>query len=100
MKMGSDLKVFNQPMKPMMKRAISRTSSKSKLAAPRAGTATPRRSRADQAMAERLMSLLKAGADTRTSKVKRIRQSVRSRSYENELKLSVAMERMAQDLSV
>jgi len=51
-------------------------------------------------MAKRLMSLLKAGADTRTSKVKRIRQSVRSRSYENELKLSVAMERMAQDLSV
>ena len=49
--------------------------------------------------AKRLMLLLKTGADTRIAKVKRIRQSVRTRSYENELKLTVALDRMAHDLA-
>ena len=43
--------------------------------------------------------MLKAGADTRITKVKRVRQSVRARSYENELKLSIALERMVSELS-
>jgi len=64
------------------------------------GTAPKKRSRADRTTVKRLMSLLKTGADTRTKKVKRIRASVRTRSYENELKLSIALERMSRDLVI
>jgi hypothetical protein len=66
---------------------------------PVAGAAKPKRSRADRAAAKHLLAMLKAGSDTRIKKVKRIRQSVRTRSYENELKLSIAMERMVRELS-
>ena len=64
-----------------------------------AQTPAKRRSRADRATAKRFMSLLHAGADARVKKIKRIRQSVRTRNYENELKLSVALDRMASDLA-
>jgi hypothetical protein len=80
-----------------MKRRVSQPSVTSATAA---GTATKPRSRSDRAAAKRFMSLIKAGADTRVKKIKRIRQSVRTRSYENELKLSVALDRMAQDLAL
>ena len=97
--MGSIYRVSNQLMKTMMKRAISKKLIRPEIVqTPPVGAATGR-SRADQMAAEHLMSLLKAGADTRTAKVKRIRQSVRSRSYENELKLSVAMDRLTGDLA-
>ena len=33
----------------------------------------------------------------RVKKIKKVRQSVRARSYENELKLSIAIERMIGD---
>jgi hypothetical protein len=84
-----------------MKRRVSQPSATAATAAGTAEITGPKpRSRADRAAAKRFMALLRAGADTRVKKVKRIRQSVRTRSYENELKLSVAMDRMAQDLAL
>ena len=56
-----------------------------------------KRSRTDRSAVKHLMALLKSGSDTRISKIKRIRQSVRTRSYENELKLSIAMDRMVRE---
>jgi hypothetical protein len=78
-----------------MKAVVKRAGSQSSATSP--GPAA-KRSRGDRAVAKRFLSLLKSGADTRVSKVKRIRQSVRTRSYENELKLSIALERMVRDL--
>jgi hypothetical protein len=72
-----------------MKRRAIKTSSQPK----------PRRSRADRAAVKMFMSLLQAGSDTRIKKVKRIRQSVRTRAYENELKLSIAMDRLVRELA-
>ncbi len=60
----------------------------------------PRRTRADKQAAQHLLAVLRAGGDARITKIKRVRQSVRARSYENELKLSIAIERMARELSV
>jgi hypothetical protein len=57
-----------------------------------------RRSGAEVALMRQFLSVLKSGGDARLKKVKRIRQSVRTRSYENDLKLSIAAERMAGDL--
>jgi hypothetical protein len=53
------------------------------------------RSRADRAVAAKLFALLKSGGDARVSKVRRVKQSVRRKSYENELKLSIAVDRLA-----
>jgi len=86
---GSDFATAQKPMNAMMKRRNS---------IPEV-TAKARRSRSDRSVARRLLSLLKSGADTRVKKVKRIRQSVRTRSYENELKLSIATDRLARELS-
>jgi hypothetical protein len=41
-----------------------------------------------------MMQRLKAGRDVRKSKVRKIRASIRAGSYENNLKLSVALDRM------
>jgi hypothetical protein len=60
----------------------------------RPSQAKRKRSRAERAVAERFLDVLKAGGDARVGKVRRVKQSVRRRSYENELKLSVAVERM------
>jgi hypothetical protein len=59
----------------------------------------PRRTRAEKQTVQHLLAVLKTGGDARLTKIKRVRQSVRARSYENELKLSIAIERMAQELS-
>jgi hypothetical protein len=83
-------------MKAKMKRRISQDPSTAK---PAAGPKKTRRSRADRAAVNHLLALLKSGSDTRLKKVKRIRQSVRTRSYENDLKLSIAAERLARELS-
>jgi hypothetical protein len=53
-----------------------------------------RRSPADRDLAERLLSDAKAGRDLRTPKVRRVRAAIEARSYENELKLAVALERL------
>lgn len=62
---------------------------------PRPMTAATARSAADQALAERMLACLRGGGDVRTRKVRRIRAAIKVRSYENALKLAVALERMA-----
>jgi len=52
----------------------------------------------ERALAERLLRALRNGGDVRRQKVTRIRTKVRSRTYENELKLTVALERLARSL--
>ena len=56
------------------------------------------RSADDLAAAARLMSVLRAGGDARLAKVRRVRQSVRTHTYENDLKLTVAVDRVVRDL--
>ncbi|MGB7160514.1 MAG: hypothetical protein WBD40_20785, partial [Tepidisphaeraceae bacterium] len=55
---------------------------------------TPR-PKADRALAERMLQRLRGGDDVRARKVRRIRAAIKVRSYENALKLAVAVERMA-----
>jgi hypothetical protein len=93
---ASEFQAAEQPMKAIMKRRSSKHLSSPATAT---GTAKTKRSRADRAAVKMFMSLLRNGADSRLKKVKRIRQSVRTRSYENDLKLSVAAERLARELS-
>ena len=60
--------------------------------------ATAPRSAADVATAERLLGLLRSGRDARTTKVRRLRRSVRTDTYENDLKLSIAVDRVVREL--
>ncbi len=84
----------------MKRRTQPRRSSPPKTTAKLAGQPTRRRrSRTDRETAQHLLAVLKAGGDARITKIKRVRQSVRARSYENDLKLSIAIERMAMELS-
>lgn len=53
-----------------------------------------RRSNADRDLARRLLSDAKAGRDVRAPKVRRVRAAIEAKSYENELKLAVALERL------
>jgi hypothetical protein len=57
-----------------------------------------KRSEADHDLANRLLSDAKAGRDVRGAKVRRVRAAIQAKSYENELKLAVALERL-QDLA-
>lgn len=57
----------------------------------------PSRSQADLALAEQMLRLAKAGRDVRREKVQRVRDAIRDRSYENELKLQVAVDRMVEE---
>jgi hypothetical protein len=43
---------------------------------------------------QEMLTLLQAGADLRRAKVRRLRRAIRSRTYENDLKLAVALERL------
>ncbi|HEX5244002.1 MAG TPA: hypothetical protein VFW23_12125 [Tepidisphaeraceae bacterium] len=45
---------------------------------------------------QRILALLQRGADCRKSKVRRLRAALREARYENDLKLSVAAERLLQ----
>ncbi len=58
----------------------------------------PPRSAEDLAAAQRMMGILRAGGDARRAKVRRVRQSVRTHTYENDLKLSVAVDRVVREL--
>lgn len=49
---------------------------------------------------QRILAKLRAGGDLRTRKVRRLKAAVRCGSYENDLKLSIAAERMLRDISV
>ena len=60
-------------------------------------TAARSRSESDEAVARRMMELLRAGADVRERKVRRLRAAVRVKAYENQLKLSIAVDRMLKE---
>ncbi|HEV2295855.1 MAG TPA: hypothetical protein VGR35_18560 [Tepidisphaeraceae bacterium] len=53
------------------------------------------RPEAERALAERMLQRLRGGADVRARKVRRIKAAIKVRHYENALKLSVAIERLA-----
>ena len=53
---------------------------------------------ADQAAAKRLLAILKADKN-RGKKVLRIKRSVQASRYENDLKLSIAVDRMLRELA-
>ncbi|HEV7299789.1 MAG TPA: hypothetical protein VGN72_10520 [Tepidisphaeraceae bacterium] len=57
-----------------------------------------RRTKADRAAVASLVELLKRGADVRQRKARRTRAAIKVRSYENDLKLEVAIERLIDDL--
>ena len=59
---------------------------------------TPIRPPADVAEAARLLALLRVGGDARRPKVRKLRRAVRDRTYENDLKLTVAVDRVAGEL--
>jgi hypothetical protein len=59
---------------------------------------TPR-TRAERAQARRLLAVLNSGGDTRAAKIRRVRRSVRQSCYENQLKLSIAIDRMLAQLN-
>lgn len=46
-----------------------------------------------------MLNVLKAGGDLRIRKVRRLRAAVRARRYYNELKLSIAVDRLLADLA-
>jgi hypothetical protein len=64
-----------------------------------AQTARPRRTRAERASVGHFLTILKAGGDARLAKIQQLRRKLKTRSYENELKLSIAVERMASEFS-
>ena len=61
-------------------------------------TIPPARPADDVAEAARLLAVLRAGGDARRKKVRRVRGAVRADDYENDLKLSVAVDRLFGDL--
>ena len=63
-------------------------------AAARPITPAARRTAAERALAERMLERLRGGADVRARKVRRLRAAVRVKAYENQLKLSIAVDRM------
>ena len=52
----------------------------------------------EQALVEQFLAALRAGADFRDRKVRRLRAGIRARAYENHLKLEVACDRLAAEL--
>jgi hypothetical protein len=55
--------------------------------------------RADRAAARRLLSILKTSDGKRAMKIKKIRRSVRQKTYENDLKLAIAVDRMVRQMA-
>jgi hypothetical protein len=53
----------------------------------------------DLALAERMLAALRSGSDVRRRKVRRVRAAVRALAYENPLKLHVALDRVAGELT-
>jgi hypothetical protein len=50
--------------------------------------------RAQEKALQEMLARLRAGGDLRRAKVRRLRRAIRSRTYENDLKLAVALERL------
>ena len=46
----------------------------------------------------RLLTILKSGGDARPRKVRRIKAAIKVASYENDLKLQIAIDRMTREL--
>jgi len=59
---------------------------------------TQRRTKADRAAVAELVALLKRGDDVRHRKARRTRAAIKVRTYENDLKLEIAIERLIDDL--
>lgn len=59
-----------------------------------------RRTKADRALVAYLAELLRQGADFRARKARRTRAAIKVRSYENDLKLQIAIERLIDELKV
>jgi len=60
------------------------------------GRRSHRRRRADPF--DRLLSILKSGGDRRDAKIRRIRDAIGAKAYENDLKVSVALDRLLREL--
>jgi hypothetical protein len=59
----------------------------------------PRRKRPRRAPVARLMALLQSGKDVRKTKVRRVRAAVRAKRYENDLKVSIAVDRLLKEVA-
>ena len=59
---------------------------------------TTRSTRSGQLLLRALLERLKRGRDVRPTKVRRVRRAVRDHSYENDLKLEVAIDRLSQEM--
>jgi hypothetical protein len=57
------------------------------------------RTETDRAAAARMLAALRSGQDVRRRKVRRLRGAVRAAAYENPLKLHVALDKLADELS-
>jgi hypothetical protein len=53
----------------------------------------------DRAAARRLLSILKSTGSKQAMKIKKIRRSVRQKTYENDLKLAIAVDRMVRQMA-
>ena len=53
----------------------------------------------EQALVQEFLAALRAGADFRDRKVRRLRAAIRAGAFENRLKLEVATDRLAADLA-
>lgn len=52
----------------------------------------------DPSLVNEYLAALRAGADFRDHKVRRLRAAIRARAYENHLKLEIACDRLAAEL--
>ena len=52
----------------------------------------------EQPLVDEFLAALRAGADVRDGKVRRLRASIRASAYENHLKLEVACDRLVAEL--
>jgi len=58
----------------------------------------PKRSRAETALAKKMLNRLHKGADTRSRKVRRLGAAIRAGRYENAFKLHIALDRVLENL--
>ena len=61
-------------------------------------TVRTKRGKRRGALARQCMQMLRQGADVRRAKVRRVRASIRTGAYENELKLHVAIDRLCAEV--
>jgi hypothetical protein len=52
----------------------------------------------EQTLVDEFLAALRAGADVRDRKVRRLRAAIRAHAYENHLKVEVACDRLAAEL--